>query len=117
MTNNLGMALLRAGHVEAAIERLQQPLPYPLMAGGAPMSDPDLGDVQSNLTKPQFLANVEQAKEYIRAGDIFQVVLSQRFSIETEVDPLHVYRVLRSTNPSPYSVMWRSRCFMPTRSA
>ncbi|GJM68251.1 hypothetical protein HMSSN036_04670 [Paenibacillus macerans] len=52
----------------------------------------DLGDVRSNLTKEQFIANVEKGKEYIRAGDIFQVVLSQRFHIETEVDPLHVYR-------------------------
>lgn len=62
----------------------------------------DLGDIQSNLTKEQFIANVEKGKEYIRAGDIFQVVLSQRFHIETEVDPLHVYRVLRTMNPSPY---------------
>lgn len=62
----------------------------------------DLGDVKSNLTKEQFIANVEKGKEYIRAGDIFQVVLSQRFHIETEVDPLHVYRVLRTMNPSPY---------------
>ena len=62
----------------------------------------DLGDVKSNLTKEQFIANVDKAKEYIRAGDIFQVVLSQRFHIETEVDPLHVYRVLRTLNPSPY---------------
>lgn len=62
----------------------------------------DLGDVRSNLTKEQFIANVEKAKDYIRAGDIFQVVLSQRFHIETEVDPLHVYRVLRTLNPSPY---------------
>ncbi|WP_059052521.1 anthranilate synthase component I [Paenibacillus senegalimassiliensis] len=62
----------------------------------------DLGDIRSNLTKEQFIANVETAKDYIRAGDIFQVVLSQRFHIETEVDPLHVYRVLRTMNPSPY---------------
>lgn len=62
----------------------------------------DLSDVRSNLTKEQFIANVEQGKEYIRAGDIFQVVLSQRFHLETEVDPLHVYRVLRTLNPSPY---------------
>ncbi|MNZ44242.1 Anthranilate synthase component 1 [compost metagenome] len=62
----------------------------------------ELGDVRSNLTKEQFIANVEKSKEYIRAGDIFQVVLSQRFHIETEVDPLHVYRVLRTMNPSPY---------------
>lgn len=64
--------------------------------------DPELGEVESNLTKEQFIANVNQAKDYIRAGDIFQVVLSQRFNIETTVDPLHVYRVLRVMNPSPY---------------
>ncbi|SEN25556.1 anthranilate synthase component I [Paenibacillus sp. OV219] len=87
--------------IEATIERLQQPLQSAL-AGGTVPADPDLGDVQSNLTKEQFLANVEKSKEFIRAGDIFQVVLSQRFSIETEVDPLHVYRVLRTMNPSPY---------------
>ncbi|HUC92334.1 MAG TPA: anthranilate synthase component I [Paenibacillus sp.] len=88
--------------IEAMIERLQQPLPYPLMAGGAPPADPELGEVRSNVTKAQFISNVEKAKEYIRAGDIFQVVLSQRFSIDTDVDPLHVYRVLRTMNPSPY---------------
>ncbi len=62
----------------------------------------ELGTVHSNLTKEKFLSNAEQAKEYIRAGDIFQVVLSQRFHIETEVSPLQVYRVLRTLNPSPY---------------
>ncbi|MCD6287562.1 MAG: chorismate-binding protein, partial [Candidatus Hydrogenedentes bacterium] len=49
-----------------------------------------------------FTAAVEQAKEYIRAGDIFQVVLSQRFSRHTEADPRDIYRALRSINPSPY---------------
>ena len=88
--------------IDAAIARLQQPLAVPMLAGGELLSDPDLGQVQSNVTKEQFIGNVEQAKEYIRAGDIFQVVLSQRFSIETAVDPLHVYRVLRTMNPSPY---------------
>ncbi|NBD22577.1 anthranilate synthase component I [Paenibacillus glycinis] len=88
--------------IEATIERLQQPTPTTLMTGGSIPADPELGEIASNLTKEQFLANVEQSKEYIRAGDIFQVVLSQRFSIETEVDPLHVYRVLRTMNPSPY---------------
>ncbi len=57
---------------------------------------------QSNLTKEEFCANVEKAKEYIRNGDIFQVVLSQRFSIETNVDPLDAYRAIRLMNPSPY---------------
>lgn len=69
---------------------------------GALNLDPDLGEIESNVTKEQFIQNVEQAKEYIKAGDIFQVVLSQRFSIETTIDPLHVYRVLRIMNPSPY---------------
>ncbi|MFX3633480.1 MAG: anthranilate synthase component I [Candidatus Pristimantibacillus sp.] len=88
--------------IEATIERLQQKVTVPVTAGTSIDLDPDLGDVQSNLTKEQFIANVEKSKEYIRAGDIFQVVLSQRFSIETDIDPLHVYRVLRTMNPSPY---------------
>ncbi|GGF88838.1 anthranilate synthase component I [Paenibacillus abyssi] len=88
--------------IEDTIVKLQQPISVPVMAGGVVPMDPDLGDVQSNVSKADFIANVEQAKEYIRAGDIFQVVLSQRFNIETEVDPLHVYRVLRTMNPSPY---------------
>jgi anthranilate synthase component 1 len=62
----------------------------------------ELSDVKSNLTKEQFISNVENVKEYIRAGDVFQVVLSQRFEIETDVSPLHVYRILRTLNPSPY---------------
>lgn len=101
--NDIAAAYERAlSRIEATIERIQQPLPTSIMAGGTIPSDPELGEVQSNVTKEQFIANVDKAKEYIRAGDIFQVVLSQRFSIETTVDPLHVYRVLRTMNPSPY---------------
>ena len=66
------------------------------------VSEPDLGDIRSNITKEKYIANVNKAKEYIRAGDIFQVVLSQRFEMETTVSPLQVYRVLRTMNPSPY---------------
>jgi anthranilate synthase component 1 len=54
------------------------------------------------MTKEQYMDIVNRGKAYIRAGDIFQTVLSQRFEIETEVDPLHVYRMLRMMNPSPY---------------
>lgn len=90
--------------IDETIRRLQHPLPQ-TASRGAPPQDPDLGPIASNLTKDQFIANVEKAKEYIRAGDIFQVVLSQRFHIETDVDPLHVYRVLRTMNPSPYMYM------------
>jgi len=58
--------------------------------------------IRSNMTKPQFLAGVEKAKEYIRAGDIFQVVPSQRFSTEISAGPFEIYRALRVVNPSPY---------------
>ena len=87
--------------IDDLIRRLRQPAPQPV-SGAAPPRDPDLGQVHSNVTKEQFMEGVERAKEYIRAGDIFQVVLSQRFHVETDVDPLHVYRVLRTMNPSPY---------------
>ncbi|WP_400163780.1 anthranilate synthase component I [Brevibacillus sp. TJ4] len=58
--------------------------------------------VEANMSREQYEQMVMQAKEYIAAGDIFQVVLSQRFSVKTEVDPFAVYRVLRRLNPSPY---------------
>jgi anthranilate synthase component 1 len=56
----------------------------------------------SNTTKEQFCQNVERAKEYIRAGDIFQVVISQRLSADYNGDPFALYRSLRLINPSPY---------------
>ncbi|MBR1738979.1 MAG: anthranilate synthase component I [Ruminococcus sp.] len=63
---------------------------------------PDSFEVKSNITKEQYIANVEKAKEYIKDGDIFQVVPSQRFEILDPPDSFDVYRMLRSTNPSPY---------------
>jgi anthranilate synthase component 1 len=59
-------------------------------------------DLKSNVTQAQFEAVVRKAKEHIAAGDIYQVVLSQRFSAEVGVDPFTVYRALRHVNPSPY---------------
>lgn len=58
--------------------------------------------VESNMTREQFIAGVEKSKEYIRAGDAFQVVISQRFSAKTSADPFEIYRALRVINPSPY---------------
>jgi anthranilate synthase component I len=58
--------------------------------------------VKSNFTRPQFLAAVRKSKEYVGAGDIFQVVISQRFSARTDADPFEIYRALRVLNPSPY---------------
>ena len=59
-------------------------------------------ELQSNVTKDKFCSLVERAKEYIKAGDIFQVVLSQRLKFKTSSSPFDVYRRLRSRNPSPY---------------
>ena len=60
------------------------------------------GELQSNLSREAFMKRVEAAKEYIRAGDIIQVVLSQRFTTELHCEPFDIYRALRSINPSPY---------------
>ena len=76
--------------------RMQAPLPpaekYPLTAS----------TVSSNMTRETFEGMVREAKEYIAAGDIFQVVLSQRFSRQTSVEAFEVYRAVRRLNPSPY---------------
>lgn len=76
--------------------------------GGIPLRAEPI-PVSSNLSKEQFEAMVAEAKEYIAAGDIFQVVLSQRFRAATEVDPLLVYRILRLTNPSPYMYYFQTK--------
>ncbi len=62
----------------------------------------DEPEVKSNFSKEEFEQAVEKSKEYIRAGDILQVVLSQRFEVETHSEPFNIYRALRSINPSPY---------------
>jgi anthranilate synthase component 1 len=66
------------------------------------VTTPGAASITSNLTKEQFMAMVEQAKDYIRAGDIFQVVLSQRFQAPLAADPFDIYRSLRRINPAPY---------------
>lgn len=58
--------------------------------------------IKSNFTKPQFMNIVKKAKEYIKKGDIIQVVLSQRLKTTISCDPFDIYRSLRSINPSPY---------------
>ncbi|MFN3966768.1 MAG: anthranilate synthase component I [Endomicrobiia bacterium] len=58
--------------------------------------------IESNIKKSEFIKKVKKAKEYIRAGDIIQVVLSQRFERYTTAKPFTIYRTLRTINPSPY---------------
>jgi anthranilate synthase component I len=64
-------------------------------------------EVRSNIEEERFLEMVRTAKEYIAAGDIYQVVLSQRFEADITTDPFTVYRALRHVNPSPYMYFLR----------
>ncbi|MTH65024.1 anthranilate synthase component I [Paracoccus shanxieyensis] len=64
--------------------------------------DLSVGELRSNFSKPAYLAAVEKAKDYIRAGDIFQVVPSQRWAMDFPLPPFSLYRSLRRTNPSPF---------------
>ncbi len=84
--------------IEQLMERLRQPVPPrpagQLVPGPVPLT--------SNFTKEGYERVVERAKEYIRAGDIIQVVPSQRFEAPIDVDPFDIYRALRTVNPSPY---------------
>ncbi len=69
---------------------------------GPPRAPATLPAPQPNMSRSDFHAMVERAKEYIRAGDAFQVVVSQRFRVPATADPLQIYRCLRMLNPSPY---------------
>ena len=69
--------------------------------------DAAMARVRSNTTPERYEEVVELAKEDIRAGEVFQVVLSQRFSLDCPADPLDVYRALRASNPSPYMYLFR----------
>jgi anthranilate synthase component 1 len=64
-------------------------------------------DFQKRTEASDFLAQVEQAKHHVRLGDVFQVVLSQRFDQKVDVDAIEVYRALRALNPSPYMYLTR----------
>ena len=94
----------RAAYAQAA-ERVMEALrsldrqpaePRALGQGGA------IGEPRSNFTREGYVAAVEKAKDYIRAGDIFQVVPSQRWALDFPLPPFALYRSLRRTNPSPF---------------
>ena len=107
----MGVSDLDAAYDAAAARALQsvvdlaQPLPY------SPVEPPTRGDelpaAVSTMGGGRYQQAVETAKEYIRSGDIFQVVLSQRFEIQLDADAYDVYRVLRQVNPSPYMYFLR----------
>jgi anthranilate synthase component I len=84
------------------VDRIIESLKKPAFSGdGAPRETADK-TCDTNFTEEDFCEAVKKAKEYISAGDIIQVVLSQRITRRTSADPFLVYRALRSVNPSPY---------------
>ena len=87
--------------VDDILNRIDEPLSKPSSLDKGASNGANHA-VSSNMSRDDFADNVRTAKDYIMAGDIFQVVLSQRFSIETDQDPLNVYRTLARLNPSPY---------------
>jgi anthranilate synthase component 1 len=89
-----------AKQLDALADELARPLayqPFPPVERGS-----EIPPTRGSMSSDQYQAAVEAAREYILAGDIFQVVLAQRFEFDLEVDPFEVYRVLRQVNPSPY---------------
>jgi len=85
--------------IERIVSLLEQPSEYCPVS--LPSEVPSI-PFESNVPKEQFIENVNRAKQYIAAGDIIQVVGSQRFSTRVNASPLDVYRAARSINPSPY---------------
>jgi anthranilate synthase component 1 len=85
--------------IDHLCEALQQPFAGSLLDT---CGDTELPEPRSNVTREAFEKSVEKAQEYIRAGDIIQTVLSQRFEVDFGGDSLDVYRALRAVNPSPY---------------
>ena len=87
-----------AERIQDAMRDLERPLPDPRSLG-APQEAPN---PRSNFSKEAYIAAVEKAKDYIRAGDIFQVVPAQRWTQDFALPPFALYRSLRRTNPSPF---------------
>ncbi|MGB1260451.1 MAG: anthranilate synthase component I [Akkermansiaceae bacterium] len=85
--------------IDALIKKLDKPLHIPSLNGLAEFETPE---ASSNTTQEEYEAMVLKAKEYIAAGDAFQVVPSQRFEVDYDGSPVDLYRALRHVNPSPY---------------
>jgi anthranilate synthase component 1 len=87
------------GRLRGVLAALDAPLPHATSMAGIELAPPD---AVSNTTPAEYMAMVQRGKEYIAAGDVFQVVLSQRFDAPFALPPLALYRALRRTNPSPF---------------
>ena len=84
--------------IDGMVAKLRKPLPD----RSAKTEAAPTADLQSNFSRSDFESAVGRCKDYVRSGDVIQVVLSQRFSGDLDADPFDVYRALRTINPSPY---------------
>ena len=91
-----------AAEAEARLDAAEALLDRPVPRPAPPASLPAPGEPSSNFTREGFIDAVERAKEYIRAGDAFQIVVSQRFALPLALPPFALYRALRRINPAPY---------------
>ncbi len=88
--------------IQSVIEKLSQPLAVKPLQAFPPTASTDLPALRGNTTQAEYEAMVSAGQEYIKAGDIFQFVPSQRFEADYTGSPIDLYRALRHVNPSPY---------------
>jgi anthranilate synthase component 1 len=96
------------GRIEAVVEMLDRPLHMSPLNG---LADIEAPEPRSNTTQEEYEGMVVQAKEYITAGDAFQIVPSQRFEADFDGAPIDLYRALRHINPSPYMFVYETPDF------
>ncbi len=85
--------------LQRALDDLRNPLPASVVSNKPAIA---IGEPTANMTEATYIGMVENAKEYIRAGDIFQTVLSQRFTVDFAPPPFDLYRAIRRLDPSPF---------------
>jgi anthranilate synthase component 1 len=92
---------------QSRLDRMQSELMQPISGNVSEIPAPSKPVFEINMQEAEFLSKVDLAKEEIRAGEAFQIVLSQRFGIDAKADALDIYRMLRLNNPSPYMYLFR----------
>ncbi len=92
---------------QSRLDRMQNELMQPITGNVSEIPAPSKPNFEINMKESDFLSKVDLAKEEIRAGEAFQIVLSQRFAMDAKADALDIYRMLRLNNPSPYMYLFR----------
>ena len=102
-TDNLEVNYAKAEREITAVEAL-----FASSVAQRPFIAAKLGEVKSNQSKDLYAANVQKCKKYIKNGDVFQIVYSQKFTADYDQDLFNAYRILRTTNPSQYMVLMKN---------